>query len=152
MCNSAMSHFAIFDFMRRRKSKTTIIDSGSASVEFVILAIPLFLPIFIYLTQFADLSNSEIESRSLVRQIVRAYVSTQSLDDARSRAEIVMNYGAGRLGFSQSEISAMRLTFSCSANPCLTPGARVRGNLILSSPSSHRLVSVSAQEYVSPWQ
>jgi Flp pilus assembly protein TadG len=127
-------------------------DSGSASVEFVILAIPLFLPIFIYLTQFADLSNSEIQSRSLVRQIVRAYVSTQSLDDAQSRAEKVLNYGAGRLGFSQSEIATMRLTFSCSADPCLTPGARVRGNLTLTSLTSHRVVRVSAQEYVSPWQ
>jgi hypothetical protein len=132
-----MFDLIMFDLSRRRKSKSTTRDTGSASVEFVILAIPLFLPIFIYLTQFADLSNSEIQSRSLVRQIVRAYVSSQSLDDARSRAEIVLNYGAGRLGFSQSEISAMRLTFSCSADPCLTPGARVRGNLTLTSMSSH---------------
>jgi Flp pilus assembly protein TadG len=152
MFNSAMSPFAMFDFIHRHKRQSTIKDSGSASVEFVILAIPLFLPIFIYLTQFADLSNSEIESRSLVRQIVRAYVSAQSLDDARSRAEIVLNYGAGRLGFSPSEVSAMRLTFSCSADPCLTPGARVRGNLTLSSLSTHRVMRVSAQEYVSPWQ
>jgi Flp pilus assembly protein TadG len=143
---------AKFDVLRHRKRESSTWEAGSASVEFVILAIPLFLPIFIYLTQFAELSNTEIESRSLVRQIVRAYVSSQSLDDARSRAEIVLNYGAGRLGFSQSEISAMRLTFSCSADPCLTPGARVRGNLTLSSLSSHRVVRVSAQEYVSPWQ
>lgn len=127
-------------------------DAGSASVEFVILAIPLFLPIFIYLTQFAELSNLEIQARSLVRQIVRAYVASESLDDAQSRASVVLNYGASRMGFSQSDITSMRLTFSCSADPCLTPGARVRGNLLLTSPVTHRLVQVSAQEYVSPWQ
>jgi len=127
-------------------------DSGSASVEFVILAIPLFLPIFIYLTQFAELSNSEINARSLVRQIVRAYVASESIDEARFRAEVVLNYGAERLGFSRSDIASMRLSFSCSADPCLTPGARVRGNLALNSPISHRVVQVSAQEYVSPWQ
>lgn len=127
-------------------------DGGSASVEFVTLAIPLFLPLFIYLTQFAELSHSEIQARSLVRQIVRAYVSSQSLDDARSRADIVLNYGASRMGFGSSDISAMRLTFSCSADPCLTPGAKVRANLTLASPRSHRVVEVSAQEYVSPWQ
>lgn len=127
-------------------------DSGSASVEFVTLAIPLFLPIFIYLAQFAELSNSEIQARSLVRQIVRAYVASESVDDARSRAELVLNYGAQRLGFSSSEIASMRLTFSCAADPCLTPGARVRGTLSLDAPSSHRSVEVSAQEYVSPWQ
>lgn len=127
-------------------------NMGSASVEFVILAIPLFLPLFMYLTQFAELSNSEIQARSLVRQVVRAYVSSQSLDDARSRADFVLNYGASRLGFSSADISAMRIAFSCSADPCLTPGARVRGNLTLAAPRSHRVVEVSAQEYVSPWQ
>jgi hypothetical protein len=127
-------------------------DVGSASVEFVILAIPLFLPIFLYLTQFAELSNSEIQARALVRQIVRAYVDSQSLDDARSRADVVLNYGASRMGFSPEDIASMRLSFTCSANPCLTPGARVRGTLNLDAPTSHRSVQVSAQEYVSPWQ
>lgn len=136
----------------RRSLAAITQDAGSASVEFVILAIPLFLPIFIYLTQFAELSNSEINARSLVRQIVRAYVASESLDDARSRANVVLNYGASRMGFSQSDITSMRLSFSCSADPCLTPGARVRGNLILTSPATHRLIRVSAQEYVSPWQ
>lgn len=138
-------------FFKRIRSVTRA-DGGSASVEFVILAIPLFLPLFMYLTQFAELSNSELQARSLVRQIVRAYVSSQSPDDARSRADFVMHYGANRMGFSSSDISAMRLTFSCSADPCLSPGARVRGNLIIPSPRSHRVVEVSAQEYVSPWQ
>lgn len=127
-------------------------DCGSASVEFVILAIPLFLPLFMYLTQFAELSNTEIQARSLVRQVVRAYVSSQSSDDARTRADFVLNYGADRLGFSSADISAMRITFSCSADPCLTPGARVRANLSMASPRSQRVIEVSAQEYVSPWQ
>lgn len=133
----------------RSRMKSSI---GSASVEFVVLAIPLFLPLFIYLTQFAELSNSEIQARSLVRQVVRAYVSSQSIDDARLRADFVLNYGAHRMGFSAADISSMRIAFSCSADPCLTPGARVRANLTLSSPRTHRVVEVSAQEYVSPWQ
>lgn len=127
-------------------------DSGAASVEFVILAIPLFLPIFIYLAQFAELSNSEIKARSLIRQVVRAYVASESSESAQSRANIVLDYGAVRMGFSSSEITSMRLTFSCAADPCLTPGARVRGNLTLASLRSHRVVEVSAEEYVSPWQ
>lgn len=136
----------------RRFRSLLIQDAGSASVEFVILAIPLFMPIFIFLGQFAELSNSEIQARSLVRQVVRAYVASETFDDARTRADIVLNYGASRMGFNRSDIASMHLTFSCSADPCLTPGARVRGDLTLTSPLSHRLVKVSAQEYVSPWQ
>lgn len=138
--------------LRQRLSSTMKPGTGSASVEFVILAIPLFLPLFIYLSQFAELSKSEIQARSLVRQIVRAYVSSQSINGARLRADFVLNYGGRRMGFSGEEISAMRVTFSCSADPCLTPGARVRANLTLASPATHRVVEVSAQEYVSPWQ
>lgn len=127
-------------------------ERGSASVEFVMLAIPLFLPIFMYLAQFAELSNSEIKARSLVRQVVRAYVASQNLEDAQKRANLVLNYGGDRLGFNRGEISTMQLSFSCSSSPCLTPGARVRGDLKLTLPFSHRIVQVSAQEYVSPWQ
>lgn len=127
-------------------------ERGSASVEFVVLAIPLFLPIFIYLTQFADLSDSELKSRSLVRQVVRAYVASQSLEDAQQRASFVLNIGAREMGMSEEEISSLQLKFTCSADPCLTPGARVRANLILGSSTSNRVVRVSAQEYVSPWQ
>ncbi len=127
-------------------------ESGSASVEFVVLAIPLFLPIFIYLTHFADLSDSELKARSLVRQVVRAYVASQSVDDAQQRASFVLNFSARELGMHDEEISSMRLKFTCSADPCLTPGARVRANLTLGSSALHRVVQVSAQEYVSPWQ
>lgn len=127
-------------------------ESGSASVEFVVLAIPLFLPIFIYLTQFADLSDSEMKARSLVRQVVRAYVASQSVDDAQQRANFVLNFGAREMGIPDQEIASMRLRFTCSTDPCLAPGARVRANLTLDSSTLHRSVQVSAQEYVSPWQ
>lgn len=128
------------------------LETGSAAVEFVILAIPLFLPICIYLSQFAEVSGMEMKARSLVREVVRAYVSSENLASAEQRADIVLRYGADRLGFTASDIASMRLSFSCSANPCLTPGERVRADLQLDLPSTHRRVHVSAQEYVSPWQ
>ncbi len=127
-------------------------DSGSASVEFVIFAIPLFLPIFLYLTQFAALSDSELKARSLVRQVVRAYVASQTSDGAGERANFVLNIGARKMGIPDKEIASMRLRFTCSADPCLTAGGRVQATLTLDSSALHRSVRVSAQEYVSPWQ
>ena len=135
-------------FKRRRGAR----QSGSAVVEFVILAIPLFLPIFIYLAQFAEVSDMEIKGRALIREVVRAYVSSENVAAAEQRSNFVLNYGAARLGLSTNEVVNMKLTFSCSANPCLTPGQRVRGDLQLDLPVTHRQVRVSAQEYVSPWQ
>ena len=127
-------------------------EIGSATVEFVLLAVPLFLPIFVYLTQFAEVSNKEMSARTLVREVVRAYVASENLGVAQQRANLVLQYGADRLGFTRSEISSMALTFSCSSSSCLSPGERVRADLRVQLPLSHREVHVSAQEYVSPWQ
>jgi hypothetical protein len=127
-------------------------QSGSAVVEFVLLAIPLFLPILIYLTQFSEVSGREIASRTLVREIVRAYVSADSESAARDRSLLVMDYAAQRLGFDEQEISSMQLSFSCSAQSCFTAGAKVRATLRFQLSRTHRQVLVTAQEYVSPWQ
>ncbi|MSY37789.1 MAG: hypothetical protein F2639_06120, partial [Actinobacteria bacterium] len=47
-------------------------ESGSAIVEFVVLAIPLFIPIFIYLSNFASVSGNEAIVRTLAREGLRA--------------------------------------------------------------------------------
>ncbi|CAB4345004.1 unannotated protein [freshwater metagenome] len=127
-------------------------ESGSASVEFVILAIPLFLPIFIFLNQFSEVSNEEANARTLVGEVVRAYATSQNLGNAQARAEVVLNYGASRLGFSRADIDSMKLTFTCSSSSCTEPGERVRADLTMTLPITHRVVHASAQEYVSPWQ
>jgi hypothetical protein len=128
------------------------LQSGSAVVEFVILAIPLFLPIIIYLAQFAEVSNAETKARSLVREVVRAYASSESLDEAQENSTLVLNYGAEKLGFSPSEIAGMKVSFLCSLSPCLVAGGRVRTDLEFELSKTHRHLHVSAQEYVSPWQ
>ena len=127
-------------------------EKGSAAVEFVILAIPLFLPILIFLGQFSELSRSEIQSRNLIREIVRAYVSSSNSSEAERNARAVLQIGQERLAFTKSEIETMHLSFICSARPCLSPGERVRGVLTLIPNGSTRTVKVSAQQYVSPWQ
>ena len=127
-------------------------EGGSASVEFVVLAIPLFLPILLYLAQFSDVSRVEIESRNLIREVVRAYVSSANPREAEVNANFVLTVGSERLKFTKSEVASMKLFFTCSGSPCLSPGQRVRGELNVTLSSTHRTVKVSAQEYVSPWQ
>ncbi|MEI6844311.1 MAG: hypothetical protein WCK79_03280 [Actinomycetes bacterium] len=121
-------------------------------MEFVILAIPLFLPILIYISQFADVSAKEINGRNLVREVVRAYVTSEDLGQAQSRANTMLEYGAKRMGFTEQEISSMQLSITCSSHSCLTEGERVLAHLQITSPETHRTIDVSAQMYVSPWQ
>jgi Flp pilus assembly protein TadG len=58
----------------------TLIKSevGSATVEFVGLAIPLFIPVFIYLNHFSAVSANEEIARSMAREILRVYVISEN--------------------------------------------------------------------------
>ena len=127
-------------------------ESGSASVEFVALAIPLFVPILIFLNNFSELSSSEILARNLVRESLRAYVTSDNPLFANFRAEETLRIAARESGLSQDQISSMNLSFNCSQIPCLSPGGRVQATLKMRLHSQSREVSAQAIEYISPWQ
>lgn len=127
-------------------------QEGSASVEFVLLAIPLFLPILIFLSHFASLSNGELVARTLVREALRAYVTSPSNEVAPNRAWQVMTVGARAEGLTEAQIDNLDLKFDCSASPCITPKGRIRATLTLPLPDQSRAVTAEAEEYVSAWQ
>lgn len=127
-------------------------ESGSASVEFVALAIPLFVPILIFINNFSELSSSEILARNLVRESLRAYVTSDNPLFADFRAEETLRIAARESGLSQDQISSMNLSFSCSQSPCLSPGGRVQASLKMRLHRQSREVSAQAIEYISPWQ
>lgn len=132
--------------------KTLKSEEGSASVEFVLLAIPLFLPILLFLNHFATLSNSELVTRTLVRESLRAYVTSPDNNVAADRAFQVLRVGGQAEGLSPSEIDSLDLTFQCSATPCISPNARIRATLKMQLPNSGRMVTAQAEEFISPWQ
>ena len=81
-------------------------EQGSASIEFVMLAIPLFLPVFIYLNQFASVSWGEESAQVLARESLRGYVQTKSDESGRIIAGQViavigakMEIGTRRYGY-----------------------------------------------------
>ena len=127
-------------------------EAGSATVEFVLLAIPLFIPILIFLSHFATLSNSELVARTLVRESLRAYVTSPNNESAPNRAWQVMTIGGRAEGLTEAQIASMDLDFECSASPCITPNARIRATLKMQLPSEGRTVTAQAEEYISPWQ
>ena len=59
-------------------------DSGSAIVEFVALAIPLFIPIFIYLNQFSSVSGNEEIARAMAREVLRVYAISEMIQLLRN--------------------------------------------------------------------
>jgi hypothetical protein len=139
-------------FSKRAVDRFIQEERGSASVEFVLLAIPLFLPILLFLNHFSALSNSELAARTLVRESLRAYVTSPNNEVAPSRAWQVLTVGGRAEGLTENQISAMDISYQCSVTPCISPNARIRATLKMPLPKQNRTVIAEAEEFISPWQ
>jgi hypothetical protein len=128
-----------------RAKKVLFDKSGSASVEFSILAIPLFIPLFVFIAQFSHSSDAQDSLRTLARESVRAFVSSSNDEIAFGVAEQIIEKGGIILGHEDIEVGII-----CSASPCISPDARVLIRLVSISPAKIK-TEVSAIEYVSPW-
>jgi Flp pilus assembly protein TadG len=63
-------------------------EDGGAIVEFVALAIPLFIPIFLYLNSFSSISANEVIARSMAREVLRVYVISENDGAARNLVKL----------------------------------------------------------------
>jgi Flp pilus assembly protein TadG len=127
-------------------------EEGSASVEFVLLALPLFIPIFIFLGQFSAVSAHEMVMQTLARESLRSYIESSNDESGEALIRQVIEVGGKNLGLSQQEIRAIDIDLKCSKNPCHQPNGRVRIKLTMDAPVTHgRTINSAAQEYFSPW-
>jgi hypothetical protein len=128
-------------------------ESGSASVEFVLLALPLFLPIFIFLNQFSTLSSQEMAIQTLARESVRAFIESDSDQSGGSLVNQVIVSGGAKLGLKPEEIAEIQSEIKCSSTPCHIPNGRVRITLTMRAIGNDgRIVQASSQQYFSPWR
>ena len=126
-------------------------ESGSAIVEFVALAIPLFIPIFIYLNHFSSVSVNEEIARSMAREVLRVYVISEDSSAARNLSGDAMNLLAQQWKLSNSEIASLRTQIECTHLPCLSANGRIKLTISFNDEQTGRVISASAQEHLSPW-
>ena len=126
-------------------------EKGSATVEFVALAIPLFVPIIFFLHQFASVSGQEEVARTLAREGARAFVTSSGQSSATAAMSAVI-YRAGReIGLSDKEFERMAINIECSSSPCYSPNGKIVVTVHFGASKEFRAVTASAQEYISPW-
>ena len=126
-------------------------EKGSASVEFVALALPLFIPLFIFLQQFAGVSAEESIARTLAREGARAYDSSSSDKSPEEMMNKVIMVAGKELGLTEAQFDRMAIGMECSSSPCHSPNGKVQITIHFSANSQFRAVTASAQEFVSPW-
>ena len=123
-------------------------ERGSAVLEFVALALPLFIPLFLYIGLYSESSDTQASLSTLSREMARAFVVSENDAIADKAAYEVFVRGANLLGFGD-ELNRDLLTYhyECSASPCISPNSRV-----VISIKHHSLPrEIKAIEYVSPW-
>ena len=126
-------------------------EDGGAIVEFVALAIPLFIPIFIYLNSFSSISANEVIARSMAREVLRVYVISENDGAARNLSIEAVQLLARQWNLSPSELATLRTHLDCSHTPCLTANGRIKLTISFIDDQTQREVSASAQEHLSPW-
>lgn len=126
-------------------------ENGSASVEFIALALPLFIPLFIFLQQFAGVSTEENIARTLAREGARAYVSSSSDQSAEEMMNKVIMVAGKESGLTDEQFDRLAIGLECSNSPCHSPNGKVQVTVHFSPNSQFRSVTASAQEYFSPW-
>ncbi len=126
-------------------------EDGGAIVEFVALAIPLFIPIFIYLNGFSSISANEEIARSMAREVLRVYVISENDGAGQELSWKAAQLLARQWKLSDTEVSSLRTSMDCSKFPCLSANGRIKLTLSFIDDETKRKVSASAQEHLSPW-
>lgn len=126
-------------------------DSGSAIVEFVALAIPLFIPVFIYLNHFSSVSVNEEIARSMAREVLRVYVISEGDLAARDLSGKATQLLARQWKLTDSERASLRMQLDCTRFPCLSANSRIKLTITFTDEQTGRSISASAQEHLSPW-
>ena len=126
-------------------------ERGSASIEFVALALPLFVPVIFFLHQFASVSGQEEIARTLAREGARAFVTSSNQASAAAAMSAVIQSAGRELGLTEDEFQRMAVNLECSSSPCYSPNGRIIVTVHFGASKEFRAVTASAQEYISPW-
>jgi hypothetical protein len=126
-------------------------ESGSAIVEFVALAIPLFIPVFIYLNHFSGVSVNQEIARSMAREVLRVYVISDGDSAARDLSGKATQLLTRQWNFTESEVASLRTQLDCTKFPCLSANGRIKITISFTDEETGRSISSSAQQHLSPW-
>ena len=152
LLGTPLLHTTLLRALRSKKD-----DEGSAVVEFVLIAIPLFLPALLFFSSMHNAARTEIDLTNLARQSLRAFVTAESLNEGHQRVRFVLDrfseLEASEGSFSQD--NKFTYNISCGAERCHSPGTMVRIELFRSfkgEEGRNRKAVAVAQGYVDKWR
>lgn len=126
-------------------------EGGSASIEFVALAVPLFIPIVLFLSHFSAASDAHNIAEDAARQAIRSYWASTDIVFAVSNAQKSAEISARELGATEEQISRMEYKFECQQVLCWGPDVRMMLSIRMPDRSGSSFQVGTATETSSHW-
>ena len=127
-------------------------DTGSASVELVIFALPLFVPLILLATHLTTVSASKIELSHLARTSLRAFSSAESTSLGHARINQVLMLAESKQrnleSSGLSQLNRFSYRIECQRTPCIQPLNRLRLTLADKSVGSEITVTTSTDQWI----
>lgn len=105
-------------------------EAGRASLEFLVAAVVLLIPVMFLGMSLSAIQNATLASETAARNAVRVFVQETTLGVAATRAETAVRVALANHGIDQVHL----LSRKCSASPCLTPGSVVTITVGVTAP------------------
>ena len=101
-------------------------QEGSAVIEFVVLALPLLLPLTVYLNEVHQNSIINSDLHNLARQSARAFITSSDDNYEQARMQTVLTLFENKIFRPAGIPENPTLKIECSATPCLTPDSQIK--------------------------
>ena len=101
------------------------VDDGSALVETIFVIAAILIPMVWIALAVTRVEAASYAVRAAAREAARTYVTASSSASGAARAQV-----AARLAFEDQRAPVGTAQISCSATPCLSPGASVHARAV----------------------
>ena len=105
-------------------------EHGRASLEFLVAAVVLLIPVMFLGMSLSSIHNASLAAEVAARNAVRVFVNEVTLPLAAHRAETAIAIALANHGID----SALSIQRFCSASSCLVPGAVVTIRVGVTAP------------------
>jgi hypothetical protein len=126
-------------------------ETGSAIIEFLVVAIPLFVPLVWFITSATGIGVTTYDAAQYARNLLRVYVTTPSADSLQSRLDTVTNEYREYFYPRDQLTQFPSYVVSCEQNPCLIPGGKVTITVNFYQRNKMGSSSTSSTGYVDRW-
>jgi hypothetical protein len=109
-------------------------EEGSATLEFVSLAIPLLIPLLLFSTQLSLITSKDVSLHNALRESSHLFINSTNDYFARSKVDL----------FLSKEFPSASISIICDATPCLTHNSLVHFKISLDGISQSLTFSVGS--------